>query len=295
MSKYVLTCCSTTDLSLEYFKKRNIPFISYSYLLDGQEYPDDLGQTISFEEFYSRVAAGSMPTTSQVNANQYMEFFEPFLKEGKDILHIAFSSGLSGSYNSSLIAQAELRERYPDREIKIVDSLAASSGYGLLTDMAVDMRDEGKTMEEIYNWLQDNKLNIHHWFFSSDLSHYKRGGRISAASATIGGLLNICPLMNVNHEGKLIPRKKVRGKKQVIKEIVSKMELHAKDGISYSGKCFISNSDCYDDARAVADLVEERFPQLDGSVKINSIGTVIGSHTGPGTVALFFLGDKRED
>ena len=149
-----------------------------------------------------------------------MEFFEPFLEEGKDILHISFSSGLSGSYNSSLIAQADLKERYPDREIKIVDSLAASSGYGLLTDMAVDMRDEGKTLEEVYNWLQDNKLNVHHWFFSSDLSHYKRGGRISAASATIGGLLNICPLMNVSHEGKLIPRKKIRGKKQVIKEMV---------------------------------------------------------------------------
>ena len=195
----------------------------------------------------------------------------------------------------SLIAQADLKERYPDREIKIVDSLAASSGYGLLTDMAVDMRDEGKTLEEVYNWLQDNKLNVHHWFFSSDLSHYKRGGRISAASATIGGLLNICPLMNVSHEGKLIPRKKIRGKKQVIKEIVKMMEIHAKDGMDYSGKCFISNSDCYDDARVVADLIEERFPQLDGSVRINSIGTVVGSHTGPGTVALFFMGDERID
>lgn len=295
MTKYVLTCCSTADMSLEYFKKRDIPFISFHYILDGKEYPDDLGQTIPFKEFYSRVAAGSMPTTSQVNANQYMEFFEPFLEEGKDILHISFSSGLSGSYNSSLIAQANLKERYPDREIKIVDSLAASSGYGLLTDMAVDMRDEGKTLEEVYNWLQDNKLNVHHWFFSSDLSHYKRGGRISAASATIGGLLNICPLMNVSHEGKLIPRKKIRGKKQVIKEIVKMMEIHAKDGMDYSGKCFISNSDCYDDARVVADLIEERFPQLDGSVRINSIGTVVGSHTGPGTVALFFMGDERID
>lgn len=295
MTKYVLTCCSTADMSLEYFKKRDIPFISFHYILDGKEYPDDLGQTIPFKEFYDQIAAGSMPTTSQVNANQYMEFFEPFLEEGKDILHISFSSGLSGSYNSSLIAQADLKERYPDREIKIVDSLAASSGYGLLTDMAVDMRDEGKTLEEVYNWLQDNKLNVHHWFFSSDLSHYKRGGRISAASATIGGLLNICPLMNVSHEGKLIPRKKIRGKKQVIKEIVKMMEIHAKDGMDYSGKCFISNSDCYDDARVVADLIEERFPQLDGSVRINSIGTVVGSHTGPGTVALFFMGDERID
>ncbi len=295
MTKYVLTCSSTADMSLEYFNKRDIPFISFNYMLDGKEYPDDLGQTISFKEFYSRVAAGSMPTTSQVNANKYMEFFEPFLEEGKDILHISFSSALSGSYNSSHIAQADLKERYPDREIKIVDSLAASSGYGLLTDMAVDMRDEGKTLDEIYNWLEDNKLSVHHWFFSSDLSHYKRGGRISATSATIGGLLNICPLMNVSHEGKLVPRKKIRGKKQVIKESVKMMEMHAKNGTDYSGKCFISHSDCYDDARAVADLVEERFSNLEGSVIINSIGTVIGSHTGPGTVALFFVGDKRID
>ena len=161
--------------------------------------------------------------------------------------------------------------------------------------MAVDMRDEGKTLDEIYNWLEDNKLSVHHWFFSSDLSHYKRGGRISATSATIGGLLNICPLMNVSHEGKLVPRKKIRGKKQVIKESVKMMEMHAKNGTDYSGKCFISHSDCYDDARAVADLVEETFSNLEGSVIINSIGTVIGSHTGPGTVALFFVGDKRID
>lgn len=295
MTKYVLTCSSTADMSLEYFNKRDIPFISFNYMLDGKEYPDDLGQTISFKEFYSRVAAGSMPTTSQVNANKYMEFFEPFLEEGKDILHISFSSALSGSHNSSHIAKADLKERYPDREIKIVDSLAASSGYGLLTDMAVDMRDEGKTLDEIYNWLEDNKLSVHHWFFSSDLSHYKRGGRISATSATIGGLLNICPLMNVSHEGKLVPRKKIRGKKQVIKESVKMMEMHAKNGTDYSGKCFISHSDCYDDARAVADLVEERFSNIEGSVIINSIGTVIGSHTGPGTVALFFVGDKRID
>ena len=234
-----------------------------------------------------------MPTTSQVNANKYMEFFEPFLEEGKDILHISFSSALSGSHNSSHIAKADLKERYPDREIKIVDSLAASSGYGLLTDMAVDMRDEGKTLDEIYNWLEDNKLSVHHWFFSSDLSHYKRGGRISATSATIGGLLNICPLMNVSHEGKLVPRKKIRGKKQVIKESVKMMEMHAKNGTDYSGKCFISHSDCYDDARAVADLVEERFSNIEGSVIINSIGTVIGSHTGPGTVAFFLLEIKN--
>lgn len=295
MFEYVLTCCSTADMPYDYLKERNIPFVCFHYILDEKEYLDDLGKTISFEEFYSRIAAGSMPTTSQVNVGQYIDFFEPFLKEGKDILHISFSSGLSGTYNSAIIAGEELLSIYPDRKILIVDSLGASSGYGLLTDMAADMRDNGKAIGEVYNWLQENKLNMHHWFFSTDLTHYKRGGRISAASAVVGSLLNICPLLNMSYDGKLTPRRKIRGKKQVIKDIVHMMELHAKDGLNYSGKCFISNSACYDDARRVADLVEEKFPLLNGRVMINSVGTVIGSHTGPGTVALFFLGDRRED
>lgn len=295
MINYVLTCCSTADMPYEYLKKRNIPFVCFHYTMDGKEYPDDLGQTMSFEEFYRRIAEGAMPTTSQVSVGQYIEFFEPYLKEGKDILHISLSSGLSGSYNSAVIAREELLPRYPDRKIMIVDSLGASSGYGLLMDMAADLRDNGETIEELYNWVEENKLNIHHWFFSTDLTHYKRGGRISAASAFMGNLLNICPLLNMSYDGKLIPRMKIRGKKQVINQIVKMMEAHAKDGTNYSGKCFISNSACYDDARRVADLIEERFPNLNGPVMINSVGTVIGSHTGPGTVALFFYGDKRED
>jgi DegV family protein with EDD domain len=276
-------------------KDRDIPFVCFHYNMDGKEYPDDLGVTMSFEEFYSRIANGALPTTSQVNVGQFVAFFEPFLKQGKDILHISLSSGLSGSFNSARVASEELLKKYADRKILLVDSLGASSGYGMLVDAAADMRDNGATIEEIYAWLEENRLNIHHWFFSTDLSHYKRGGRISAASATVGALLNICPLMNMNHEGKLIPRTKVRGKKTVIKEIVRKMETHAQNGLDYSGKCFISNSACYEDARMVADLIEENFQHLNGPVMINSVGTVIGSHTGPGTVALFFFGDKRED
>lgn len=294
MFNYVLTCCSTADMPYDYFSKRNIPFVCFRYILDGKEYPDDLGQTISFEEFYKRIAEGAMPTTSQVNVGQYIDFFESFLKEEKDILHVSFSSGLSGSYNSATIAREELLSRYPDRKIFIVDSLGASSGYGLLVDMAADMRDNGADLEELYNLLEERKLNVHHWFFSTDLTHYKRGGRISATSATVGSLLNICPLLNVSHEGKLTPNKKIRGKKRVIGEIVRMMEVYGESGVNYSGKCFISNSACYEDARKVADLIEEKFPSLNGPVIINNIGTVIGSHTGPGTVALFFFGDKRE-
>ncbi len=295
MGNYVLTCCSTADMPVEYFNRRDIPFVCFHYLLDGEEYLDDLGQTLSFPEFYRKIGAGSMPTTSQVNLAQYLELFGALLNKGKDILHISFSSGLSGSYNTAMVAREQLLSVYPDRKIMIVDSLGASSGYGLLTDMAADMRDEGRTIEEVYDWLEENKLNLHHWFFSTDLTHYKRGGRITAASAAVGGMLNICPLMNMNYEGKLIPRKKIRGKKQVINEIVNMMEVHAQDGIDYSGKCFISDSACHDDARKVADLIESKFSSLDGKVMINSVGAVVGAHTGPGTVALFFYGDKRED
>ena len=293
MSEYILSCCSTADMPRSWFEERHIPFACFHFTMDGVQYADDLGKSMSFEEFYRRVGAGAMPTTSQVNVEEYIAFFEPFLAAGKDVLHLTLSSGISGSFNSASIAAKELEEKYPNNKVYVVDSLAASSGFGLLMDLAADSRDQGMSLEELRQWVLDNRLNIHHWFFSTNLTHYKRGGRISAAAAVAGTLLNICPLLNVNDEGKLIIRQKVRGKRNVIKEIVEKMKEHAEGGTQYSGKCFISNSASMEDARAVADLVEAAFPKLDGKVMINSIGTVIGSHTGPGTVALFFVGDKR--
>lgn len=293
MSEFILSCCSTADMPLEFFQTRNVQLICFHFTIDGTEYADDLGQSIPFDEFYQRIADGAEPTTSQVNVQQYIEFFESFLKEGKDILHIVFSSGLSGSYNSACIARDTLAEQYPDNKIYLVDSLAASSGYGLLVDTAADMRDSGKTAEEIVAWLEENKLNLHHWFFSTDLTSYIRGGRVSPVAGFFGTMLKICPLLNVNDEGKLIPRQKCRGKSKAIDEIVAQMVAHAEGGLDYSGKCFISNSACLADAEAVASRVEETFKNLNGKVMINNIGTVIGSHTGPGTVALFFYGDKR--
>jgi len=295
MKDYTLTCSSTVDLPLNHLIKREIPYVPFHFILDGRDYLDDMGQTISNEDFFKRISAGAMPSTSQVNVGEFLDFFEPLLKEGQDILHIAFSSGLSGTYQSAVLAKEQLKEEYPERTIEVVDSLGASSGYGLLVDLAADMKEGGASLLDVRNMVEDTKLNIHHWFFSTDLSHYKRGGRISATSAYVGGLLNIAPLMNINTEGKLIPRKKIRGKKQVIKEMVQMMEEHAKDGTNYTGKCFLSHSAVPDDARKVADIIEERFPHLDGKVMINNVGTVIGAHTGPGTVALFFEGDKRID
>ncbi len=295
MSDYILSCCSTADLTAEHFKRRNISYICFHYELDGKQYPDDLGKTIPFDQFYQAMQNGADTKTSQINADEFEAYFEPFLKEGKDILHVTLSSGISGVVNSALIAKDELAERYPDRKIIIVDSLAASSGYGLLMETLADLRDEGKSIEELHTWLEANKRKLHHWFFSSDLTFFIKGGRVSKASGFIGGVLNICPLLNVDHEGKLIPRFKIRTKKKVIRTIVDKMEEFAENGLDYSGKCYISQSACYEDARAVADLVEERFTKLNGKVLINDIGTTIGSHTGPGTVALFFWGSERTD
>ena len=292
---YVLSCCSTADLSKEHFERCNINYICFHYALDGVEYPDDLGQTMPFEEFYARMAAGAETRTAQVNVSEYVDSFTPFLEAGQDIIHVCLSSGISGTINSARNAALILKERYPERSIYIIDSLGASSGYGLIMDTAAAKRDEGMSVDELAQWIEDNKLRLHHWFFSSDLTFFVKGGRISKTAAVFGGLLEICPLMNMDNLGRLIPRFKIRTKKRVIKEIVKKMEEFADDGLDYSGKCFISMSACYDDARAVADLVEERFPKLDGKVIINSVGTTIGSHTGPGTVALFFWGSERVD
>ena len=292
---YVLSCCSPADLSKEHFEAIGVKYVCFHYRLDGVEYPDDLGQTIPFDEFYSRMAGGSDTSTSQVSISEYVEFFTPFLEQGQDIVHVTLSSGISGTINSAQNAAMILRERYPERKIFVIDSLGASSGYGLLMDTAAAKRDEGLSAEELAAWIEENRLKLHHWFFSTDLTFYVKGGRISKTAAVFGGLLDICPLLNMDNLGRLIPRYKIRTKKKVIRECVKKMEEHARDGHDYNGKCFISMSACMPEARAVADLVEEKFPQLDGKVLINSIGNLIGSHTGPGTVALFFWGDERVD
>jgi len=193
------------------------------------------------------------------------------------------------------VAKQELLNSYPERRIEVVDSLGASSGYGLLMDMLADIRDQGASFEEACQWVVDHRLLIHHWFFSSDLTSYIKGGRISKTAGIFGTIFGICPLMNMDAAGHLVPREKIRSKNNVILKIVEKMKEHTRGGLNYDGKCFISHSACLKDAQTVAELVEETFPNLSGKVQINNVGTVIGSHTGPGTVALFFVGDKRTD
>jgi len=293
MNNYIIACDSTADLTKEHFESRDIKYVCFHFNLDGQEYMDDLGESVPFDKFYEALANGSETSTSQINVSEYQEFFEPFLKEGKDIIHVCLSSGISGTVNSARNAAEILSEKYPDRKIYVVDSLGASSGYGLIMDAMADRREEGMTIDQLHEWVEENKLRLHHWFFSSDLSFFVKGGRISKAAGMFGGALKICPLMNMDNLGRLIPRYKIPGKKKVIREIVKKMGENAEGGYEYSGKCYISQAGCYEDAREVADLIEEQFKNLNGKVEINSVGTTIGSHTGPGTVALFFWGSER--
>ena len=295
MREYVVTCCSTADMSRTFMETNEVPFAMFHYQLDGKEYADDLYSSISPEVFYKMIGDGAQPVTSQVNVEAYCALFEPVLKSGKDVLHLTLSSGISGSINSANVAKTQMEEKYPDRRVMVVDSLAASSGYGMLVEQTLENQRAGMSLEENAAWIVAHRNTLHHWFFSTDLTSYIRGGRVSKTAGFFGKMLNICPLLNMDDQGRLIPRSKIRGKKAVIKEIVSRMEQFADGGTNYNGKCYISNSACYEDARAVADLVEQKFPKLNGKVEINHVGTTIGSHTGPGTVALFFWGSERKE
>jgi len=295
MADYIISGCSIADISEKHFQKRDIHYACFHFFLDGVEYSDDLGKSMSLDDFYTAMQNGAETKTSQVNAGEFVEYFRPFLEEGKDIIHVCLSSGLSGTVNAANVAKETLEQEYPDRKIYIVDSLMASSGVGLILDKMADLRDEGYTIDELYAWIEENKLKAHAWFFTTDLTYFVKGGRISKASGWFGTILQICPLLNVDLNGKLVPREKIRTKAKVINAIVNKMVTHADDGVEYGEKCFISHAGRFNDAQEVASLITEKIPGTKGKIYINNIGTTIGSHTGPGTVALFFWGDKRED
>lgn len=295
MNTYVLSCCSTADLTAEHFAARDIRWLPFHFSLGGKQYDDDLGKSVPFPEFYEAMRRDVMTMTSQPNTDEFVNYFRPFLEAGLDVVHVTLSSGLSGVMTSAIAARDILSEMFPERRIYLVDSLGASSGYGLLMDTMATLRDGGMGAAELAAWADEHRLEMHHWFFSTDLQYYVRGGRIKKSAGWVGTILNICPLMNMDAAGRLVPREKIRTKRRVIEAAADRMASFARGGTDYSGKCYISQSDCWEDARALADLVEARFPHLDGKVEINHVGTTIGSHTGPGTVALFFWGKKRAD
>lgn len=293
MANFTLTCCSTADRPKSFFDGRHIPYACFHWNEDGQDHLDDLYQSVSPSDFYAAIKAGATPTTSQVSVGEFVELWEPIVAAGSDVLHVSLSSGLSGAYDAAEMAARQVMEAHPERRVLVVDSLGASSGYGMLVEYVADLRDAGASLEEAYGWALTHRLNVHHWFFSTDLSSYVRGGRVSRVSGFVGTALKICPVLNMNSEGKLIPRDKIRTKAKAAKDMVERMEQHAQGGRAYDGKCMISMSACREDAEHVCSLIEQAFPALAGKVQINDIGTVIGSHTGPGTVALFFMGDER--
>ena len=289
MSEYVITTDNNSDLPEKYLKDHGVGCMYLSYSMDGKNYTH--GNFLPEHEFYEAMRNGSMPTTAQVNPENAKALLEPYLKEGKDILHIAFSSALSGTYNSTRIAADELQEEYPDRKIIVVDSLSASLGQGLLVWLAQQKKELGQTLEEVADWAEKNKLKMVHLFTVDDLNHLYRGGRVSRTTAIVGSMLNIKPVLHVDNEGKLTAIGKVRGRKKALQELIKLMD--EKIGI-FGADCdtiFISHGDCEQDAQYVAAKVKEKYNIK--NIIINQVGATIGAHSGPGTMALFFVGDVR--
>ncbi len=291
---YIISCCTTTDMTKEHYETFNEKYIGFHYMVDGKSYTDDMGETMTMKEFYGHLRRGADTSTSQVSVGEYEDYFRKLLSTGQDVLHVTLSSGISSTYQSATAAAETISAEFPDRKIFVVDSLCASSGSGLFVDLLAGKRDAGEPIEAVYQWALDHRQEVSHWFCSTDLTYYIKGGRVSKVGGVIGGVFQICPLLNVNPEGKLVPIAKIRTKKKVLTALVDKMEKHAQGGLDYDGPCYISNSDCFEDAESVKNQILARFPKVK-EVQIFDIGTTIGCHTGTGTVALFFLGDYRED
>lgn len=289
MNKYIISTDTTSDLPEDYLQQHNISLLPLYYNFNGTVYGDKMFLTP--KEFYDMMRKGAMPTTMAVNPELAREVFTKLLDQGYDILHIAFSSALSGSCSVAATVARELMDERPGSKIIVIDSLCASLGEGLLAHKAVGLMKAGKSIDETAAWLEQNKLNLCHMFTVDDLHHLHRGGRVSKATAIIGTLINVKPVLHVDDEGRLIPLLNVRGRKKALISLVDQMEASMK---GYSGSndiVFISHGDCIEDAEFVGDLVKERFGIKE--VLIHYVSPTIGAHSGPGTVALFFMGNTR--
>ena len=296
IGNFTLSCCSTVDLPYSRMKERGIPVLFYTYTVDETVYVDDMGrETEAQDHFYEMLAAGKLPKTSQLNIDNYLQFFESLLAEGKDVLHIALGSGMSNSVNNAFLAVEMLQEKYPDRRVLVVDSLCSSSGYGMFVESAADMRDHGADIDEVYNWLMANRNRVHHQFFSTNMTQFRRSGRVSGATAAIATVLNICPIMRLDAHGAIKAYDKVRGKNKAIETTVATMLTNAENGAAYDGPCYLCHSRCPELAQQMVEAVEAVFPALQGKIRICEIGTIIASHSGPGTVAVFFYGAERPE
>lgn len=290
MKEFVIVTDTTTDLPRDYVEKHHLYMMSLPYTLEGTSYTWE--KPMPVKDFYDKMRAGSLPTTSQANPEEAALLYESILKDNDvDILHIAFSSGLSGSFNSCRIASADVCEKYPDHRIVVVDSLAATLGQGLLVYKAVQLKEAGKSLDEVAAWVEENKYHLVHNFTVDDLFHLHRGGRLSKTAAIVGTMINLKPVLHVDDEGHLVMLSKVRGRKKSLIGLVDCMEKQLGDWKDKNDIIFISHGDCLEDAQFVADLIKECFGYE--NFMIDYIGATIGAHSGPGTVALFYLGDHR--
>ncbi|WP_029451786.1 DegV family protein [Clostridium algidicarnis] len=285
----VIITDSSCDLPLDYIRDAKVSFLGLVSNFKGNDYVEDFGQTLSYKAFYDGIRNGEMPTTAQINSYRFFEEFKKHVKENKSIIYLAFSSALSGTYNSSLVAKSEILEKYPDADITIIDTRAASLGVGLIVYNAYEMLNNGSSKDEIINWVEDNKLKVNHWFTVDDLYHLKRGGRIPSTTAFIGTILDIKPILYVNDLGELIPITKVKSRKKAIRSLFDNFKKRVVNPEDQT--IFISHGDCLDDALFLKSLIEKEF-KVKG-FKINFVGQAIGSHSGAGILALFFIGDNR--
>lgn len=291
MAEYIISTDTSCDFPLEYVKQHQLPLVTLFYSIDGVTGENGCPSSDVLKNFYDKMRAGSMTKTQQASIEDTEKVFREILQEGKDILHIAFSSGLSGTANAARLAAENMMEEFPGRKIIVIDSLCASLGQGLLVDYALKLQRQGKTMEETAKWLEDHIQNICHLFTVEDLKYLQRGGRISKTTALVGTMIGIKPVLHVDPEGKLVSISKVRGRKQSIQALVNKMEENIGKYRDEKQPIFISHGDCIEDANYLAELVKERFGY--DEFLINDVGPTIGAHSGPGTLALFFMGETR--
>ena len=293
MRDYILSAESIIDLTPEYVKELDISIINSNYELNGEMYLDDFGQSLDMKDFYENMRQGASPTTSRINTNSYLEYFRPLAQTGKDIIHICLTTGMSSQFDSLVEAFDILREEFPDQKFYPVDSMMASAGVGLLMTKLSELKKDGMDIESLYQWVEDNKRHVINYTSNENLEYVARGGRISKTAANIGGLLHICPVIEVDNNGYMVVTDKIRTKKKLLKTLIKKMEENALYGSSYTEKLYISHADNIDLATEAKELIEEALPNIDGGVKLFNIGPTIGSHIGPGTIAIFYWGNER--
>lgn len=294
MGDYVLSTCSVCDLSKEWLEERNVHYIYFNYEINGVACKDDFGKTCAPADLYGRMLAGADVKTSQVSVGEYIKDWSSILSSGKDILHVCMGSGITGTFASACMARDSLEREFPNRKIIVIDSTTASGGLGLLVDKLADLRDEGYSLEDLAAWTEAHKIEVNTWFITTDLTFLIRGGRVSKAAGLLGGMLNICPMLDIEPDGSLAVREKIRTKRRAFRYQLQKMEDLCKGSYDYNERVFITNTECLGDAKAVANMVENKFHKIrDGRVHIFDVGATIGCHLGPGTVVLSFWGKPR--